>query len=138
MANPASVTTVTIGDYKFNASSTQFGIATHNDDLGMPVMGSLRFVVDVTVDIHDTSAVPFTTLSGLLDLANVVTRDKIKPIKIEYWKDEQRQDVICTYVFTGWISSFTTTSAAGANHELHLHLQPSLNAKSFSDLVMGN
>ena len=138
MADPNSVTTVTLGDLKFNASSTQVGISTHHDDHGMPMMGSLRFVFDITVDIHDTLAIPFATLNGLFQLANVVTRDKMKPIKIEYWTDELKQDAVCLYTFTGWISSFTTTSGSGSNHELHLQLQPALDGKNFSDLVMGN
>lgn len=138
MANPSSVSTITIGDFRFNASTTQIGISTHHDDIGIPMMGSLRFVADISVDIHDTEAINFTTLNGLFELAKVVTRDKIKPIKIEYWKDELKQDAICTYNFDGWISSFTTTSGNGGNHELHLHLQPALDSKSFTNLVMGN
>ena len=138
MANPSSITTVTIGDFKFNALSTQVGISTHHDDNGMPMMGSLRFVADVTVDIHDTVAISFATLSGLFDLANVATKSKIKPVKIQYWRDELQQDAVCTYTFDGWISSFTTTSGSGSNHELHLHIQPDVASGTFYKLTMGN
>ena len=46
MANPSSISTVTIGDLRFNALSSQVGISTHHDDKGMPMMGSIRMAVD--------------------------------------------------------------------------------------------
>ena len=102
------------------------------------MMGSVRFVADITVDLHDNAAITFATINGLFGLANGVTRDKIKPIKIEFWTDEHKQDAILTYSFNGWISSFTTTSGTGSNHELHLQVQPELDSKNFLNLVMGN
>ena len=138
MAYPSSITTVTIGDLKFNALSSQVGISTHHDDIGMPMMGSVRMIVDLTVDIHDNDAVPFTVVSALFDLANRVTRDKVKPSKIEYWRDELRQDAIMTYNFEGWVSSFTTTSGSGSNHTLHIQLQPKLDEKQLLDVTLGN
>ena len=138
MTDPSSITTVTIGDLKFNALSSQVGISTHHDDMGMPMMGSVRMVVDLTVNIHDYDAVPFSVISALFDLANRATRDKVKPIKIEYWRDELRQDAIMTYSFDGWLSSFTTTSGSGSNHTLHLQLQPTLDEKQFMAVTLGN
>ena len=95
-------------------------------------------VVDLTVNIHDYDAVPFSVISALFDLANRATRDKVKPIKIEYWRDELRQDAIMTYSFDGWLSSFTTTSGSGSNHTLHLQLQPTLDEKQFMAVTLGN
>ena len=138
MANPSSMSTVTIGDLKFNALSSQVGISTHHDDNGMPMMGSARMAVDLTLDIHDNVAVPFATVNALFELANRVTRDKIKPIKIEYWRDELQQDAILTYNFEGWLSSFVTTSGSGGNHTLHLQLQPKLDQQQFVAITLGN
>lgn len=132
------MTTVTIDGVKFNALSTQVGIATHHDDNGLPLMGTLKFTADIVIDIHDTENMPFATLQNLFSMANGVTKDKIKPIKIECWKDENRQDAVCTYSFNGWISKFLTVSGTGANHELHIHIQPALDSKNFIDLKMGN
>ena len=93
----------------------------------------------MTLDIHDDIAVPFATITpALFDLANRVTRDKIKPIKIEYWRDELQQDAIMTYNFEGWLSSFVTTSGSGGNHTLHLQLQPKLDAQQFVSITLGN
>jgi hypothetical protein len=138
MADPSSITTVTIGDLKFNALSSQVGISTNHDDKGIPLMGSVRMGVDLTINIHDADAVPFSVVTGLFDLANRVTRDKIKPIKIEYWVDELRQDAILTYSFEGWVSSFNTTSGSGSNHTLHIQLQPRLDEKQFMAITLGN
>jgi hypothetical protein len=67
-------------------------------------------------------------LSKLYDLANLVTRDKIKDIKIEFWTD----------TFRGWISLFSTSSGQGSNHTLKIDLQPELSSKQFIDMKMGN
>ncbi len=84
--------TVTIDDVRFNAHSVSFNFTSSADRSGMPMMGSLQASVEVTIDIHDDVNMPFDSLKKLFQLANVVTRDKIKPVKIELWKDESRQD----------------------------------------------
>ena len=81
-------------------------------------MGSLRCSISCVVDIHDTQNMPFATLQNFFSLANIVTRDKIKPIKVEFWQDEKQQDAICTYSFQGWISGFHTSGGGGSNPSL--------------------
>ena len=56
---------------KFNAMSVNVGIETVHDDSGMPMMGSIRTVITCSVDIHDTTNMPFSVLKGLYDLAKI-------------------------------------------------------------------
>ncbi|NYF78800.1 hypothetical protein [Granulicella arctica] len=137
MAVPAT-TTVTIDDIKFNAITVHVGLSTVHDDSGMPAMGSTRCAVECVVDMHDNVNMPYASLQRLFELAKVVTRDKIKDIKIEFWQDESRQDALCTYSFKGWLSSFSTGSGGGMNHTLSMSIQPALDMKNFIDLKMGN
>jgi hypothetical protein len=138
MAIP-SVTTVTIDGNKFSATSASLSLATASDLAGMPQMGSLSCGINVVVDIHDNQNMPFGTLKKLFELANVVTKDKIKDIKIEFWQDDSRQDVICSYAFKGWISHWHTGSGgAGANHLLSMSIQPAIDSKNFSELRISN
>lgn len=129
-------TTVTIGDVRFNADSAGVNFATSTDRSGLPVMGSLRASVEVAIDIHDDVNMPFQSLKKLFDLANVVTRGKIKPVKIELWKDENRQDAICVYTFNGWISNWRTVSGAGGNHTLYLTLQPAMDKQNHQEITL--
>lgn len=99
-------------------------------------MGSLRASVEVAIDIHDDVNMPFQSLKKLFDLANVVTRGKIKPVKIELWKDENRQDAICVYTFNGWISNWRTVSGAGGNHTLYLTLQPAMDKQNHQEITL--
>lgn len=126
--------TVTIDDVCFNAHSVSFNIATNADRSGMPMMGSLQASVEVTIDIHDDVNMPFDSLKKLFQLANVVTRDKIRPVKIELWKDESRQDAICVYTFNGWIRNWRTASGAGGNHTLYLTLQPAMDKQNHPEV----
>jgi hypothetical protein len=138
MAQPC-VTTVTIDGTSFDAFSVNIGLSTSSDGSGMPVMGSLNTAISVQVDMHDDINVPFSTVKKLFDLANVVTRDKIKNIKVELWKDESRQDALASYSFKGWISNlFTASGGADANHTLTMSLQPAMNQQNFSDLRISN
>jgi|SRR5437870_4865003 len=138
MASPSN-TTVTIDGQKFNAMSASVSLATPSDHSGMPQMGSLHCGIDVVVDIHDKDNLPFPAIKKLFELANVVTRDKIKDIKIEFWEDENRQDVICSYAFKGWISHWHTSSGGGsASHMLSLSIQPAINSQNFSELRISN
>jgi hypothetical protein len=138
MADPSTRTTVTIGDDKFNALAVQMGITTLHDHHGMPQMGSMAFSISVTVDMHDTENMKFTTINNLFNLANGVTHDKIKDIKIEYWQDEQKVDALCVYSFSGWISSFFTISGEHSNHMISMTLQPELNDKQFAKIALSN
>jgi len=137
MATPLN-TTITIDGTRFNAAATHLGIHTAHEHTGLPIMGSIVSTISCVVDVHDEGNVPFTTLKNLWDLANGVTRDKIKDIKIDFWKDEAQQDVICSYTFKGWISSFNIDGGGGSNHMLSLQLQPALDQNNFVNITLGN
>jgi hypothetical protein len=57
---------------------------------------------------------PFATLQNLFALAGVVTRDKIKSIKVEFWQDEKQEYALCTYSFQGGSVAFTHLAEEGA------------------------
>lgn len=138
MALQPSNATVMVDGNKFNADSAHVGIETLHDATGMPLIGRLRYVIECSVDAHDTKNLPFATLSRLFDLANIVNREKIVDIKIEFWQDENQQDAICTYSFRGWISEFHTAGGGGGNHSLHMTFVPELGTKQYADLKIGN
>jgi hypothetical protein len=135
MPQPSNAT-VTIDGDKIQALSVTVGLATHHDGIGQPQMGTLGCHISVIVDLHNN--VEYSLLQKLFELAKIVTRDKIKPIKIEFWQDEHQQDAVCTYSFPGWISDFTTSGGGGSNHTLSMNLVPALDEKNYVDLKMGN
>jgi hypothetical protein len=131
----------TIDGEKFDCVSISVAFATEKDRAGMPQMGSLKTSIRCVIDFHDDKNMPYSTLSKLFDLANVVTRDKIKDMKVEFWKDENHQDALCSYNFKGWISNFHTcnpVSGNGLNHMLVLTLEPSLNQQNFKEIRISN
>ncbi|HLH04806.1 MAG TPA: hypothetical protein VKX25_18715 [Bryobacteraceae bacterium] len=155
--------TVTIDGTKFDAVSSSIKFGTEKDKAGMPQMGSLTTEIRVWADFHDDQNIPFGTMNKLFTLANVVTRDKIKPIKIEFWKDDSHQDALASYSFNGWISRFETANPSDAtrllsldsstgnghsknfqgiapqlNHMLVLDIEPVLNQQNFSDIRLSN
>lgn len=155
MASPYRCT-VTIDDTKFGAVTSSVQFSTEKDRSGTAQMGSLTTCIRVWANFHDDQNLPFSTLKKLFDMANVVTLDKIKPMKIEFWKDDSRQDVLCAYSFNGWIRRFETTNpidqaandnevagpfqgiAPQLNHLLVLDLEPALNQKNFKEIRMTN
>src|SRR5262249_24267303 len=136
--------TCTIDDEKFDCLSVSMALETEKDRAGMSQMGTLKTTIRCVVDFHDDKNLPYSTLSKLFDLANVVTRDKVKDVKIEFWKDENHQDALCSYSFKGWISNFQTcnpvenASKNGLNHMLVLTLEPSLNQQNFKEIRFSN
>jgi len=155
MATPYRCT-VTIDGTKFGAVSTSVQFSTDKDRSGVPQMGSLTTAIRVWADFHDDKNLPFSAIQKMFSLANVVTQDKIKPMKIELWKDDARQDALCSYSFSGWIRRFETTNPialAGLdqdleaqfrtqtpelNHVLVLDLEPAMNQQHFADINMTN
>ena len=158
MAQPYR-STVTIDGNKFGAVSTSVVFKSSKDVAGMSEMGSLTTAIRVWVDFHDDTNIPFATMKKLFDLANVVTRDKIKDMKIEFWKDDSHEDALGCYQFKGWISRFETTnglpsqavqsakggngasdnsSSLGINHLLVLDLEPALNTQNFKEIKFTN
>ena len=149
MATSPYRSTVTINGNKFDCVSVTVAFQTDKDRAGMPQMGSLATTIRAYVDFHDDTNLPFSTLKGLFDLANVVTRDKVKDMKIEFWKDDSHQDALASYVFKGWISGFHTLNPyqsvdttgdqnIGLNHILVLDLEASLNQQNFRDIQLSN
>ena len=152
--------TVTIDGTKFDAVSTSVTFGTEKDKTGMPQMGSLTTEIRVWADFHDHTNLPFSAVSKFFTMANVVTRDKIKDIKIEFWRDDSHQDALCSYGFKGWVSRFETSNGneftkgmnlggveddkafqglvPELNHLLVLDLEPVLNQENFADVKMSN
>jgi hypothetical protein len=162
MANPYRCT-VTIDGTQFDAVSTSVSFTTQTDSNGMPLMGSLNTEVVVWADFHDTQNLPFSTLQKFFGMANVVTRDKIKAMKIEFWKDESKQDALVSYSFNGWVQRFETVNPSNVtanldldlgngsddwtkfqgiapqlNHMLVLGLQPAMNQQNFGAITQSN
>jgi len=150
---------VTIDGTKFNAVTTSVKFNTEKDRSGVAKMGSLSTKIRVWADLHDDTNLPFSSLKKFYDLANVVTRDKIKAIQIDYWKDDTQQDALCSYKFNGWIRRFETSNpldflpgsqststedlltdgaAPDLNHLLVLDLEPVMNQANFSSIQMSN
>ena len=130
MASPSN-STITINGDKFNAMTAHFSLATPHDHTGMPHMGQTQCAIAFAVDLHDTDNMPNAVLKKLFDLSHTLTRDKIVPMKIEYWTDESQFDAICTYSFNGWVSEYSTGSGGSSNHTLHLRVQPTISANQF-------
>src|ERR1700721_4135604 len=144
MATSPYRSSCSIDGNKFDCLSVSVSFATDKDRAGMPQMGSLHTSIRAYVDFHDDQNMPYSTMNSLFTLANVVTKNKVKPIKLEFWKDESQQDALCSYSFNGWISAFhmmnpyQSDSASdagnkGVNHIMVLDLEPSLNQQNFSD-----
>ena len=147
--------TVTIDGTKFDAVATSVKVTTDKDRSGSAQMGSLATNIRVWADFHDDTNLPHASVKKLFDLANVVTREKIKDMKIKYWKDDSHQDALASYSFKGWISRFETSNPheiasssaaddghpsapADVNHLLVLDLEPALNQQNFSEIKLGN
>src|SRR5260370_6563755 len=98
--------TVTVDGTKFNAMASSVRFITQKDGAGVPKMGSLDTRIRVWADFHDDTNLPYSSVKKLFEMANVVTRDKIKDMKIEFWKDDSHQDALAAYSFKGWIGRF--------------------------------
>lgn len=149
MATSPYRSTCTIDGNKFDCLSISVSFATDKDRAGMPQMGSLQTNIRAYVDFHDDQNMPYSTMNSLFSLANVVTKDKVKDVKLEFWKDDSHNDALCSYSFKGWISGFHTlnpyqsdaavkSGETGINHVLVLDLEPSLNQQNFSEISLSN
>jgi hypothetical protein len=149
--------TVTIDGTKFDAICAKVKFDTDKDRAGMPMMGSLKTTIAVFADMHDDKNLPFSAIKKFFELANVVTRDKIKAMKIENWKDDSHQDALWSYSFSGWVRRFEVSNPHpvgladfeektdwgtdvphDVNHLLVLELEPSLNSEKFKDIKLSN
>jgi hypothetical protein len=133
---------ITIDGTKFNAVDAVFAMGTQKDAAGMPVLQTLSTAVHVRVDLNDDKNIPYSTIEKLFKLGNVPDRTKIKEMKVEFWKDDTMQDVICSYKFKGWISMFRTSNQAngttGFNHLLDVELTPIVNKENYQEVTIGN
>ena len=129
MANPSNVT-VDIDGTEFNAYAAHVGIDTHHDHTGLPQMGQQFFSITASVDAHDTDNLPFSIVRTLFELANLPTRDKIKPVKFSFWTDDSKTNAIAVFSFEGWISSLSISGGGGGNHEVNLRIVPSLGQRT--------
>jgi hypothetical protein len=81
-------------------------------------------------------------------------------MKIEFWKDESKQDALVSYSFNGWVQRFETLNpsdvtanlnlglsnddskfqgiAPQLNHMLILGLQPAMNQQNFGSITQTN
>ena len=142
--------TCSINGQQFNCLSTSVAFSTGKDRSGMPQMGSLATTIRVYADFHDDTNMPFSTMSTLFSLSNVVTNQKVVPIKLTFWKDDSHQDALAAYSFNGWISGFHTLNPyqsdeqlagedhTGVNHVLVLDLEASMNQQNFIDIALTN
>ncbi len=143
--------TITIDGERFGVVSASVALETSKDHSQMPEMGSLRTTMQVSVDLRDTANLPPPLLRKLFDLANGVVAPKIKPIKVEFWKDSEHKDLLCAYSFDGWISKFETAipslregKASGVERPsetahstlLVLHFEPVMSQTDFSDISL--
>jgi hypothetical protein len=135
---------VTIDGTKFNAADAAFSMNTQKDHAGMPVLQTLNTSVHVRVDLNDDQNFPFGSIQKLFTLGNVPSREKIKEVKVEFWKDDAMKDVICSYKFKGWISLFrvsnigSDTGGSTYNHVLDIELTPIINKENYQEITIGN
>ena len=143
--------TITIDGERFGVVSASVALETLKDHSQMPEMGSLKTTIQVSVDLRDAANLPPSLLLKLFDLANVVVAPKIKPVKLEFWKDSEHKEILCAYDFDGWISKFETampfpraSKAAGTEalppsgpeSMLILHLEPVMGQPNRSDISL--
>jgi len=149
---------VTIDGKKFKAIRVVYGASTQKDKNGKPLLESYGTKVNVWADISDQKQFPFATLSSFFELANVVTSDKFKPMKVEFWKEDKAGDVICSMQFKGWIGKLeiynpdttqdTTGSSGGTVHShgglgaynniLYLELEPLIDSENHGSVKLTN
>jgi hypothetical protein len=137
--------TCTIDGEKFNPVEATFEINSDVDGTGMPASQTLAASVHIRVDLSQGVDFPFQRIKTFFNLSNLPTTDKIKTMKVEFWKgNEKDKQVVCSYTFSGWISSFRTSSFGGESggqsfdHVLDMVLTPVLNAPSHPELRIGN
>ena len=132
--------TVTVDTYKLDAYSAHAGIAAlPTEQAGMPSIGTVEANISFQIDLNDqTDPSTFTTIKGLFDLCNKAKKDNIKPIKLEFWKDQSHQDTHIVLKFDGWVSSWHISSGNGTNHVLAISVTPRLDPQHFLSIEVAN
>jgi hypothetical protein len=129
---------------RFDVEEAIVDVSTTPDLTGMPVLQSLKTVVHFTINANDQENIPFASIQKLFDLSNVPEENKIKNCKVEFWKNDKKQDVIASYSFKGWISHFRTSNTGiensnkSYNHLIHVTVIPVINKALHSELRIGN
>jgi hypothetical protein len=150
---------VTIDGKKFKAIQAMLGVSTQKDQNGKPLKETLTTRVRVWADISDQKNLPFGTLKGFFDLANIPIAEKFKEMKVEFWKEDKVDgDAICCYQFTGWIGKFETynpipsqdmTASGNAessgygglgkyNNILYMELEPIVDTEKYGSVQLSN
>ena len=144
------IATVAVGELKFDVIGAHFGVQTQsNGQPGVPNLPSIGTSIVVLVDLHDQLNLPFAALRTLYQWSYDVSKAKIKDIVLTFWSDDSADNVICRYIFRGWISSYSTTSgergsssnnaaSTSLNHLLTLAFQPELDPGAFLKIDIGN
>lgn len=144
----------TIDGTQFVVDEAVVGVGTRREPLGAPLMNSLTMSVQVRINLNDFNNFPFQTVKKLFEMSKAPNSDNFKPMKIEFFKDNSN-DVLCTYSFTGWISSFRASNGGhevrssefssdkvgggSYNHILDIELTPITNKiQNHKDVKIGN
>jgi len=141
---PITRATLTFDGEKVDVVDAVFAMHTAKDPSGMPQMQTLTTAVNVRLDLHDDQNVKFATIKKFFDLSNVATREKIKELKLEMWKDDAKKDVICSFKCKAWISSFRASNVGADtggtvyNHVLDIEFTPVHNQANYQEIVLGN
>ena len=130
---------------RIEAAEAVFAMNAQRTDLGIPKMELPVVSLRVKVNLNDEKACSFQTIKKLFDLTTATNKkDRIKAIKVEYWKDLSMQDPVCTYSFQGWISSFRTSNVGGEdgngnyNHYLDIEVFPDSTEGRYQEIKIGN
>ncbi|MBO0719856.1 MAG: hypothetical protein J2P41_03485 [Blastocatellia bacterium] len=135
---------VTFDGTTFAVKDAHVLIHTNKDQAGMAVMGTFDTEIQFVIDLTDDKNFPFASIQKLFNAGNVPTRDKIKDLKIEFWKDDAKKDVVCSYKCKAWISSFKTANVGNENgvrtenHLLLVTATPVINKENYQDLSISN
>ena len=136
---------VVIDNIEIQALSAKLALQSGREGNGQPEMGAIDTAISCWFDLHDRKNLPFATFAELFRLANRPTHDKIVPIELRFWDDEDHEDVVCTFSFDGWIHVFSMESpeadanTSGAdNHRLYLELEPVLDEQMHKKIEVSN
>lgn len=136
---------VVIDGIQIQALAAKLQVRSGRNGDGQPEMGSVDTSIHCWFDLHDRQNLPFSTFARLFELANRPTHEKIVPMELRYWDDEQHEDVVCAFSFDGWIHVFSAESpepgahSTGAdNHRLYLELEPKLDEQMHKRIEVSN
>lgn len=136
--------TVIIDDVTIQAVSAEIDLRSAKGENGLPSIGSISTAIEVRVDMHDRRNISFGKISRLFELANRVNSEKVVPIKLIFWYDEDQNDAICAFDFPGWVAAFRAGNpqrgdeAEAANHEMILELEPAIDSTHYKEIAIGN